>query len=205
MNTELYRIANRHSPYGCVYLESFDVDVIRSQTIANYYDVAESRPNDELVKRAWKALNMETYQIADKLERCGYRIIPTSRAETYRNVAEMALDAVESRSLRIWTGGVPEHSLMTPGENMRFRFVHDLFGHAMIDAQFGHYGEEQAYRVHYQMYSDLARKALATETRGQNCALHFGRAAVAVDNNGFGAQFAEQKAFIMPEELRRID
>jgi hypothetical protein len=52
-----------------------------------------------------------------------------------------------------------------------FRAVHDVFGHAGTGRGVDRHGEEAAYRKHSGMFSPLARKALATETRGQNHAM----------------------------------
>jgi hypothetical protein len=76
------------------------------------------------------------------------------------------------------------HPLMVPsGEhwegkpvynNDLFRAVHDAFGHAKQGIGFRAPGEENAYRQHAQMFTPLARMALATETRGQNSWLNYG-------------------------------
>jgi hypothetical protein len=55
----------------------------------------------------------------------------------------------------------------------QFRAVHDLFGHGVYGNEFGPKGEELAFGAHSQMYSPLARIALATETRGQNSVVNY--------------------------------
>jgi hypothetical protein len=54
-----------------------------------------------------------------------------------------------------------------------FRFVHDFFGHAKLGNGFGAVGEENAWNVHSKMYSPLAKRAMTTETRGQNSWVNF--------------------------------
>jgi hypothetical protein len=54
-----------------------------------------------------------------------------------------------------------------------FRFVHDFFGHAKIGNSFGPIGEENAWKIHSVMYSPLARRAMTSETRGQNSFVNF--------------------------------
>jgi len=49
-----------------------------------------------------------------------------------------------------------------------FRAVHDVFGHAKEGVGFRWDGEENAWRQHFYMYSELARPAMTAETRGQN-------------------------------------
>jgi hypothetical protein len=54
-----------------------------------------------------------------------------------------------------------------------FRAVHDFYGHAVHGNQFGAKGEEIAYGAHSQMFSPLARIAMASETRGQNSFVNY--------------------------------
>ena len=81
-----------------------------------------------------------------------------------------------------------------------FRAVHDYFGHVMEGVGFRADGEENAWRAHAAMYSPLARRAMTTETRGQNSWLNFGphgtenRTAKTEDT-----VFADQKIGLLPE------
>ena len=58
--------------------------------------------------------------------------------------------------------------------NDLFRIVHDMYGHFLNQAGFGPIGEERAWFAHWQLFSPLARPALTTETRGQNCWVNYG-------------------------------
>ena len=58
--------------------------------------------------------------------------------------------------------------------NDMFRAVHDIFGHAIPGTSFGPNGEERAWFCHACMCMPLARPALTTETRGQNCWVNYG-------------------------------
>ncbi len=179
------------------------VDVILSREVALCYLKAKDQSDNYGVRMAYADFNFEVSRQFEYLSAFGYQLIPTNAAETYSHVDTMALDIADKR-LKVWTGGIPEHGLISAEQNMKFRFVHDIFGHVMTGAHFGHVGEEMAYRCHYQMFDYIARKALATETRGQNCALHFGPEQVDADNYGFNATFHPQKAFIMSPALRAI-
>lgn len=81
-----------------------------------------------------------------------------------------------------------------------FRIVHDYFGHIKDGIGFRADGEENAWRSHSAMYSDLARRAMTTETRGQNSWVNFGphgetnKTASAADT-----QYAAQKIGLLPE------
>lgn len=81
------------------------------------------------------------------------------------------------------------HPLLTNEENDMFRTVHDFFGHAASGRGFGKDGEEAAWVAHSVMFSPEARRAMTTETRGQNS--YF---------NKFG-EFAPQKAGLLPDEF----
>lgn len=105
--------------------------------------------------------------------------------------ADSMVDDVRQRRLRVWASAATgnPHPYLSDGENDMFRAVHDVFGHAASGRGFDPHGEEAAWLKHSMMYSPLARRALATETRGQNCALifHYG-----------GRRFPEQKAVLLP-------
>lgn len=83
-----------------------------------------------------------------------------------------------------------EHPLWDRDENIRFRVVHDIIGHASTGAGFDFAGEFKAYEQHDAITKDpRARRALFTEAVGQ--------VAYALDNDGFG----EQKCAILPQWL----
>lgn len=90
-----------------------------------------------------------------------------------------------------------------------FRFVHDFFGHTERGNSFGPIGEENAWDVHARIYTPLARRAMTTETRGQNSWVNFG--AHLRDENGNiknillkDRPFADQKLGLLPEEFSEI-
>jgi len=85
------------------------------------------------------------------------------------------------------TGG---HPFFSDDENNMFRAVHDMFGHAATGRGVDRHGEEAAYQSHAAMYSPLARRALATETRGQNAAMITS-----------GGEFQPQKIALLPQRL----
>lgn len=83
--------------------------------------------------------------------------------------------------------------------NDLFRVIHDYFGHAMLSNGFRASGEETAYQVHKRMFSSHAGKAIATETRGQNCWVNFGPHGE--NNRKAGAHntiYADQKTGLLP-------
>lgn len=88
------------------------------------------------------------------------------------------------------------HPLLTTDENNLFRAVHDLFGHCANGYSFSALGEENAYRAHANMFSPLARRALATETRGQNSWYNSGP-----HSHETPKRYAAQKAALFPVTL----
>ncbi len=97
--------------------------------------------------------------------------------DPYPDVESM-VDDVRQRRLKVWASAATgnPHPYLSDGENDMFRAVHDVFGHAASGRGFDPHGEEAAWLKHSTMYSPLARRALTTETRGQNCAqtFHYG-------------------------------
>lgn len=183
----------------------------RSKAVADFYDKAQSNPNDPEVRRAYDAMNRETEAQYQHLLANGYTYEPVSGnviGDNYDTVEDLKKD-LANKHLKVWTGGTPEHGLLSPEANFKFRAVHDTLGHVGSGASFGHAGEELAYATHKQMYSPEAQKAMATETRGQNAAVHFGKVGNApetlYDKNASAVQnFPEQKAIILPEHLRSV-
>lgn len=99
--------------------------------------------------------------------------------------------------------------------NDLFRFVHDFFGHSERGNSFGPIGEENAWDVHARMYTPVARRAMTTETRGQNSWVNFGpqmrNAKGGIIQKGEPGYlspkdrvFAEQKIGLMPEEFSSL-
>lgn len=161
--------------------------------IASAYD--EMPDFDERALPAFNAMRHETGRQFDFLTRSrkhgGLGVdVSTSFEDPYSGPAELMRDLQENRRMRVLaTTGTGSHPIFTDGENDQFRAVHDAFGHAGTGRGFDRHGEEAAYLQHARMYSPLARRALATETRGQNASLI---------TNG---QFPRQKVGLLPETM----
>jgi hypothetical protein len=197
------------------------LDVDRATRIAREYDLMKHDPDDPLVKMAYEQMIKETNDQYEAMLQAGiepYFIEPGSN--TYRNSPyEVLLDVAENRRLGVFPSvegfgtdpnfnpqGNPllqETGRLISGRpalaNDLFRAVHDYFGHAKPGVGFRAAGEENAYQSHAGMFSPLARRALASETRGQNSYLNYGpygetnRTAKIEDT-----RFADQKAGLMP-------
>ena len=80
-----------------------------------------------------------------------------------------------------------------------FRVVHDYFGHVSTGTTFRATGEENAWQSHAAMYTPLARRAMTTETRGQNSWVNYGPDGTINRTATTGeTTFADQKIGLLP-------
>jgi hypothetical protein len=166
-----------------------------SKRISDAYDKMKNDPNDPQVKKAYEAMAKETLDQYDQILEKGYNV-EINNNEPYSNSEGMIQDLKDNKRMKIFStesgfGDEPiteeqrkENPLLIDSGrkdingqtllvNDVFRFVHDFFGHAKLGNSFGPIGEENAWRVHAVMYSPEARKAMTSETRGQNSYVNF--------------------------------
>ena len=166
-----------------------------SKRISDAYDKMKNDPNDPQVKKAYEAMAKETLDQYDQILEKGYNV-EINNDEPYSNSEGMIQDLKDNKRMKIFStesgfGDEPiteeqrkENPLLRDSGrkdingqtllvNDVFRFVHDFFGHAKLGNSFGPIGEENAWRVHAVMYSPEARKAMTSETRGQNSYVNF--------------------------------
>jgi len=173
--------------------------------IARAYEGAQHNPADPAVQNSYKAFRREVKAQADHLTAHGYKAEPwTGAGQPYKNAQEMSHDVRHNKHIYYFKSeqGSPTHKLLPNEDNDRFRWVHDVFGHAMGGNKFGprpSHGETHAFLDHYQMFSPAARHALATETLGQNSWFNFSK-----HNEGrpiHEKEFAQQKATLLHPSL----
>lgn len=166
-----------------------------SKRISDAYDKMKNDPNDPKVKAAYEAMAKETLDQHKAIIDKGYKV-EINNTEPYSDSGAMIEDLRDNKRMKIFStesgfGDEPitdeqrkENPLLRDsgfkdvnGETLLvndvFRFVHDFFGHAKLGNSFGPIGEENAWRVHSEMYSPEARKAMTSETRGQNSWVNF--------------------------------
>ncbi len=212
------------------------IDVEKSKRIADAFDKMKHNPADPKVKTAYDALGRETVAQYQKLLDSGVEFdYWRGRGEPYKNSREMAGDIQNNKKLKVLaTEGNFGQEAITPQEladnpllrrtkfkdangqpllvNDIFRAVHDYFGHGTSGTGFGAIGEEGAWAAHMKMFSPEARKALTTETRGQNSWVNFGRQLRRPDGSlpqkgdidyisPTERPFGEQKVGLLPEEF----
>lgn len=219
------------------------LDVENSQKIAELYAQMESKPTDPEVMEAYNAMISETEAQYDFITSKGYSVeLYKGEGEPYASSKELVNDLINNRHIYIFStkegfGSTELNEEENPllrstdftdvkGEplliNDLFRAVHDIFGHAKIGNGFGAVGEENAWLSHSMMYTPLARRAMTSETRGQNSFVNFsganaqalakireGNRLISEGNKIEGQkilkegqeafQFAEQKIGLLPE------
>jgi hypothetical protein len=172
------------------------IDEGRAGRIAAAYENMKHDPLNPEVNKAYTALAEETKAQYKSLIDAGYkpRFHKPGVDPYLSSPYEAVIDVNENKSLSIYptregfgtddafdvTGNplLEDSGFKIDGEpaliNDLFRFVHDVFGHSKAGVGFRAAGEENAFQSHAGMFSPLARKALATETRGQNSWLNYG-------------------------------
>ena len=171
-----------------------ELDEERAAVIGKAYDKMKHDPTNPEVVRAYDALVKETIDQYDAILEDGYAM---ELSEVEYNSSQDMIDDVRNRKvMRVFstedgfgTKGISakerrENPMLAETSrtdkngkpllvNDIFRFVHDFFGHGKLGNGFGPIGEENAWNVHSLMFSPLARRALTTETRGQNSWVNF--------------------------------
>jgi len=165
---------------GNVPTKVLSVDADRAKQISDSYDAMPVTNNSPEVINAYKQLAKEVdYQFSYLKNDVGIKFA-FSENDPYKNSAEMMSDVTNNKTLRVYSGG-EDHPLLGSitkdsnglTANEKFRAVHDYYGHAVEQNQFGKLGEERAWVAHSKMFSPLAQKAMTTETRGQNSWVNF--------------------------------
>lgn len=151
---------------------------------------------DERAVPAFHAMAHETEQQFDYLTRSRRRggmglNVEVTQHDPYAGPSEMWHDVRENNRLRVLsTATTGAHPIFSNMQNDQFRAVHDAFGHLATGRGVDRHGEEAAFQSHSSMFSPLARRALASETRGQNSAMITA-----------GGQFQPQKVALLPAQL----
>lgn len=202
---------------GAVEPESRKLNILRARRLARAYEDMQHAPDDPQVQASYRAFKRETLTQFERLKEAGYTFdLADETTVPYETVDDMARDVADNKHLRVNAdpGDMPlDHPLMeeAPGtggwsHNQVFRAVHDVFGHLKAGRAFTIDGEEDAWRTHAAMYSQLARGALATETRGQSTWVGYGPEGptnlTAVQEGRIGdVTFPAQKAGLLPDEF----
>lgn len=178
---------------------SITADPVRGPEIGRLY--VEASPFITITAR------MAYRQFADQVnaqyaQMCGVDgiAVQVQPEDPYADWEDMLRDVRDNRRLKIYaTSADQAHPLLSREENDRFRAVHDYYGHHGAgfgeSVSFTRHGEEAAWVRHSRMFSGLGRRAMTSETRGQNSAF--------IWLNG-GREFPPQKAILLPDWVSDI-
>jgi hypothetical protein len=225
------------------------LDKVKAKKISDAFEAMKHSPNNPKVREAYNAMAKETIAQYKAFLDAGY-VVEINNEDPYANSQEMIDDLRNNKRIKILStesgfGEAPitpkqrkENPLLATTTftdvngkpllvNDLFRAIHDFFGHAELGNSFGPIGEENAWNVHARMYSPLARRAMTTETRGQNSYVNFSgindkidkirKKAIKLREEGKYEEalkltndiyentfFADQKVGILPEEFYQI-
>jgi hypothetical protein len=165
------RTAAQH--YGGMWGASW---VDKLQEVAEAY--AKAPVYDPKAAGAWRELAQDSMHRMRVLEQ-QIKIEVVDDPEPYANAQEMANDIHQNRHFFVSRANC-DHPVWSVDENVAFRVVHDVLGHAVSGGDFGWHGENLACAAHFPLLSPTAQKALFTECIAQT--------AYAIYYRGFGPQ-----------------
>jgi hypothetical protein len=160
----------------------------RASRIADIYETLPKMDRDAVDE--YEALASEVEEQFDFMTKTLGVKVEFVAEDPYKTSKEMFEDVSRGTLKVLKTETTGAHPFFSDEQNNKFRAVHDYFGHAATGRGFGQDGEEAAWVHHSQMFTEKARAALTTETRGQNSFF-----------NNRGKQFADQKVALLPEEF----
>jgi len=199
------------------------IDEKRARLIADEYAAMKNDPEDPVVAAAYAAMIKETTAMYKAIMKTGLVVEFVKSGEVYPyedNPRLMTEDVLENNHMWVFAtrdgfGSDEEFNndknplLVDTGfkisgqpatANDLFRVVHDYFGHVKEGTGFRAGGEDNAWIAHSTMFSPLARKAMTSETRGQNSWLNYGpHGEVNRDAKGADTHFADQKVGLLPD------
>lgn len=201
------------------------VDTERAARIADAFEEMEHNPSDPEVQEAYQAMIEETVAQYNVLVSLGYKFefmtdeMLENGENPYPTSNAFIKDMIENKHLYVFPTDdgfgssdldvsdnplLGDSGIIWNGKRVTFndvfRAVHDAFGHAAHGNGFRANGEETAWAVHARMYSPKARRAMTTETRGQNSWLNYGPHGETNRTAGIeDTVFADQKIGLLPE------
>lgn len=170
------------------------VDEHRAKAIADEFDLMRHAPDNPVVASSYDKMIEETREQFEEMLRQDVDVRFDDNYP-YRTPREALIDLHENNRLHVFPTrqGFGSNAEFDPADNplLRetdilgpdgrpllandlFRAVHDYFGHQKHGVGFRARGEENAWQSHAGMYSPEARRAMTTETRGQNSWLNYG-------------------------------
>ena len=188
-------------------LDRTQTDSKQGRRVANIYDEMDPVMNDVDIA-SYDQMAREVDAQYEYMTEVMFMKVEVVNSNPYASPAELAADIRDNNTIKVLssesTGG---HPYMSNEQNDRFRAVHDFFGHTVMGNTFTRHGEEAAYLIHSQMFSESARGAMHSETAAQNAVLNYSKKNRAKASRSirqglsYTGNFAEQKAKVLPQEL----
>jgi hypothetical protein len=193
--------------------------------IGRAFDEMPHAPRDPAVKRSYEALMDETLDQYKALKGSGidFKFLKDGQADPYAASPSLGYHDIQKNG-RLWVfptdqgygtqADIADNPLLkrvgrvgdlpNATANDAFRVVHDAYGHfGPGNPFFRGPGEDRAWLNHSRMFSEDAKPAMSSETRGQNSWVNYGPQAAANKNaSGADTIYADQKAGIMPAWTR---
>lgn len=192
----------------------------RAEMVAEEFERMPHDPGNREVKEAYRTMIDETLEQFRAILDTGLQIEFIRGEDPYKNTPrEAILDVIENGHLWVFSTreGFGSDANFDPADNPLleetefeidgvkllandvFRIVHDYFGHIKNGNGFRAGGEENAWQAHAAMYSPQARRAMTTETRGQNSWVNYGPHGEANRKaSGSDTIYADQKIGLLP-------
>lgn len=168
MQSLILKIANEYNKqhgYNKIKSNNSDIDKGKAFLIGTEYNNIIDNHKDIETTKAYRQFKKELiaqYRILKKYIRFEF-----VEVDPYKTSKAMFNDINKNKRLKVFVGGEYHRSLK--GINKIFRAVHDIFGHYINYNSFSTNGEYKAFKHHRQMFSELANKALYTESIAQVC------------------------------------
>lgn len=177
-----HKVRNAAQHYGGMWAANW---TDKLPQIAEAY--AKAPVYDPKAASAWKELAQDSVARHRVLEQqLTIKVVPDP--EPYASAKEMADDIHKNQNFLVSNANC-EHPIWSVDENVSFRVVHDVLGHAVSGGDFGWLGENLACAAHFPLLSETAQQALFVE-----CIMQTGYAA-------YYRSFGPQKVFLPDEEL----
>lgn len=167
---------------------------MKPEAVAKYigreYCMAPALPSED------SSQVVEVYRsLAQKIDRL-FEDIPVpvifTQEDPYDNYEHMAQSVAREQELEIYAGHADDHPIFSGEENLKFRAVHDWYGHLAADVDFSPTGEYNKWVHMTKHFNEAENRVLFSEVIGQVGAVHWCR-----DN--FADPKFEQRAFMAPE------
>jgi hypothetical protein len=144
------------------------------------------------VHTGWKNLITQVESQFDDIAKTGLKVQHVS-GQPYQTAAEMLDDVKNHNTLKISTD-FNEHPIFTPEQNLKFRAVHDYYGHVQTGSDFSMAGEKGTFDAHAKtLYGQDAINALRVEVLGQASSML-----------AKGGEFPKQKIFDLEKQREKL-